>query len=207
MNNAIGNPRDSPAPPPMAVRRREFVAREIERAGMELFAERGYDNVSIGDIATAAGVSRRTFFRHFPSKADLIDAYATRLNLRVVAALHRRPADESAPDAICNAILDTAEMTAEEQAASLLRNQVLLTMRPDLLTGALLQVEEEMVELISVRLNLNPLTDLEPRLLVWTVLAAARAATQTWIDLGGEGPLAEHLQLAFQYVLAGWRSI
>ncbi len=66
-----------PAPPPMAARRREFVTREIERAGIELFAARGYDNVSITEIATAAGVSRRTFFRHFGSKAQLLHAYAS----------------------------------------------------------------------------------------------------------------------------------
>lgn len=41
-------------------------------AALELFAERGYDNVSAKEIAARAGVTEMTFFRHFPAKADLV---------------------------------------------------------------------------------------------------------------------------------------
>jgi len=50
---------------------------------ISLFGERGYDAVSMNDIATAAGVSRRSLFRHFASKAELIwDGFAPVLAAR-----------------------------------------------------------------------------------------------------------------------------
>lgn len=44
----------------------------LAEAAVDLFTERGYDEVSMDDVATAAGVSRRTAFRYFGSKADLV---------------------------------------------------------------------------------------------------------------------------------------
>jgi len=44
----------------------------VSNTAIALFAERGYDVVSMSDIADAAGVSRRSLFRHFASKAELI---------------------------------------------------------------------------------------------------------------------------------------
>jgi AcrR family transcriptional regulator len=47
-------------------------AQELAQIAQTLFLERGYDEVSVADITTAAGVSRRTFFRYLPSKADVL---------------------------------------------------------------------------------------------------------------------------------------
>src|SRR5262249_15277413 len=47
-------------------------AREIERVALELFSRRGVAETTVDDIAVAAGISRRTFFRYFPSKNDVV---------------------------------------------------------------------------------------------------------------------------------------
>ena len=201
----MANPATVPAALPMAVRRREFVAREIERAGMELFAERGYQNVAIADIATAAGVSRRTFFRHFGSKGELLHVHSLRVHRRVVSALQRRPSNESATEALTNAFLETAEMTDDEKVVSVLRNRVLQQTRNDIAPAP--EAVEQAVSLIADRLDTDPLTDIRPRLLVWSAFTAARAASATWVNKDGTGTLAEHIQEAFRYMFDGWRSI
>ena len=53
-------------------RKQEFIRGEIWDAAMDLFAEKGFDETTIDDIAEAAGVSRRSFFRYFSSKSDLM---------------------------------------------------------------------------------------------------------------------------------------
>jgi len=53
-------------------RRAEQTRDRLLTTALELFAERGYDATSVGEIATRAGVTEMTFFRHFPSKASLL---------------------------------------------------------------------------------------------------------------------------------------
>jgi AcrR family transcriptional regulator len=50
-------------------RQRLHTRRALADSALRLFAERGYDDTTIDDIAAAAGVTQRTFFHHFPSKA------------------------------------------------------------------------------------------------------------------------------------------
>ncbi len=59
----------------------------MERAATELFAARGIDGVSIGDIAGAAGVSQGALYRHYPSKEDLAWSLFSTAYLRTAAEL------------------------------------------------------------------------------------------------------------------------
>ena len=58
--------------PNLTERRHEQTRTEIADAAVRLFLERGFTETTMDDVAAAAGVSRRTAYRHFPSKDDLV---------------------------------------------------------------------------------------------------------------------------------------
>ncbi len=74
--------------------RRRVLFDEYERVALTLFAERGFRNVTIEEVAEVAGVSARTLFRYFPTKDDYLLAFARReldLTRSGIAALAPHP--------------------------------------------------------------------------------------------------------------------
>ena len=187
----------------MSERRRDFVRLEVERAGMDLFAERGYDNVTVQDIAVAAGIGRCTFFRHFRSKEELLQAYDTRLARRALHAFEGRPDEEPAAVALCRAIISTAEMRGDEERIAFQRNKVLQEAGADTLIAGPPQLTQSFLEVAARRLEVDVDSDMRPHLIVWSVFAAARAATRVWIANGGREPLRSRMESAFEFLLEG----
>lgn len=68
----------------------------VSLVALRLFDDQGFDAVSMDDVAAAAGVSRRSLFRLFPSKAALVWGGLDEFAVRFTDALHARPADEPA---------------------------------------------------------------------------------------------------------------
>jgi AcrR family transcriptional regulator len=89
---------ESAEPEDVWERRRILVSLGIERAGLELLSERGLDDVTVDQIANAAGISTRTFFRYFRNPRDVLTAVPLRESRRMCRALLARPADESLLD-------------------------------------------------------------------------------------------------------------
>lgn len=88
------------APPSLAERKRRLVRDQITDAGLRLIAARGFDAVTVEDVAHAAGVSRRTFFRYFASKEDVVVDFLGDLGGVLAATVRARPTDETWPDAL-----------------------------------------------------------------------------------------------------------
>jgi len=61
---------------------------KIEQATLALFAEKGVDRTTIGDIARAAGIAEGTIYRHYPSKEELVWQLFSRNYLRLAERLH-----------------------------------------------------------------------------------------------------------------------
>ena len=86
----------------------------MARAALDLFARQGYDETTVDQIAAAVGVSRRTFFRYYDSKREVVwgefDAELVRLRRR----LEERPDDEPMMDVLRRAVMATNRFGAGE---------------------------------------------------------------------------------------------
>lgn len=65
----------------------------LAKAAIELYAERGFEKTTVADIAERAGVTERTFFRHYADKREVLFAGSTALQDAVLAAIAAAPAD------------------------------------------------------------------------------------------------------------------
>ena len=89
-------------PLPLAERKRRQARQRIIQAADELFLARGFDDVSVADIAECAEVGRTTFFRHFGDKQEVVFAKEQELLDTITAAGHadHTPAARSAAEAV-----------------------------------------------------------------------------------------------------------
>ena len=172
-------------------RHRRRTAADLEEAALILFNEKGFDAVTIDDIATSADVSRRTFFRYFASKEDVILSDHPRRLGELQAALDRRPADEPALTALRQAILSLAG-SYEEQREQMLRRFRLITDTPALEARSLClqrNWETGVTVMLADRMGVDPAEDLRPGVVAATTMAAMRIATANWLAGGGDGDL------------------
>jgi AcrR family transcriptional regulator len=168
-------------------RHRRLTAAEIEEAALRMFAERGFDAVPVDDIAIAAGISRRTFFRYFSSKEDVLFHENTQRQVELAEALSARPAGEPVLTALRHAILSMVS-DFEQERERLLRRLRIIYGSPALQAGALGRQqswEQAVSELVAQRLGVDPVVDLRPGVVASTTLAAVRVAIGMW--LAGEG--------------------
>ncbi|HTC81558.1 MAG TPA: TetR family transcriptional regulator, partial [Acidimicrobiia bacterium] len=139
-------------------RHRKRTAADLEEAALSLFNERGFDAVTIDDIASAADVSRRTFFRYFASKEDVILSDHPRRLDELQAALDRRPAEEPALTALRHAIMSLVS-TYEEAREHMLRRFRLMITTPALEARSLCfqhNWETAVTEMLAARMGVDP---------------------------------------------------
>jgi AcrR family transcriptional regulator len=101
-------------------------AGRFRAAAMELFVERGYEQTSVADIATRAGLTARTFFRHFDDKREVLFDGSRRLQEIMVGALAAAPSSATPIDAVGAAVLATAGFFSDNRDFGRKRHAVIL---------------------------------------------------------------------------------
>ncbi|HWI74839.1 MAG TPA: helix-turn-helix domain-containing protein [Baekduia sp.] len=87
---------DPPPPPGLRERKKQQTRQLIAEAARKLFAERGFEQVTVAEVARAADVSQQTVFNHFPTKEDLVFWRLGAFEDDLLATVRERPAGESA---------------------------------------------------------------------------------------------------------------
>ncbi|MEU5849596.1 TetR family transcriptional regulator [Saccharopolyspora shandongensis] len=78
----------------LRARARRAVRTELAELALEMFVEHGFDETTVDEIARAAGLTKRSFFRYFPSKEDAVFGGIDALGEQVVEDLRAQPADQ-----------------------------------------------------------------------------------------------------------------
>jgi AcrR family transcriptional regulator len=155
-------------------------------AALDLFERKGYDATTVEDIAAAADVSPRTFFRYFESKLDLIMARSGENQTGVGPMLAARPAGEPLLDAV-RAVM-RAELEQQIADPLVLREfQVMLT-TPSLRTMArehFYEEEAEMVGAIAARLGVAE-DDFVAHVTTGVIASALWVAVNRWVVEGAD---------------------
>jgi AcrR family transcriptional regulator len=135
-------------------RKKQQTRASIARAALRLFADRGYDETTLADIANAANVAPRTIFAYFESKEDILLCEENGFLSQLKQRLDERPAGTTTVDAI-REFLASLEHPNEEAK---LRKQVIAA-NPDLqvkMRGRHAQVEPMLAESIAKDLGTEP---------------------------------------------------
>ena len=180
-------------PPAVARGRRPATSREnVARAALDLFNRQGYDETTVDEIATAVGVSRRTFFRYYDSKREVVwgefDAELVRLEQKLASA----STDEPMMDVLRRAVVATNRFGAGELDELRIR-MGLISSVPTLVAHSAVRYAEwcdVVAGFVAGRIGGTP-DDLGPQTVARAALGAAMAAFTCWArydtdDLTGE---------------------
>jgi TetR/AcrR family transcriptional regulator, regulator of mycofactocin system len=163
-------------------RRRSTTGDHITSVALELFASRGFDEVSVDDVARAAGIARRTLFRYYPSKNAIpwgdFDAHLDHMRELLQAV----PADAPTTIALRSALLAFNRFDEAETAHHRQRMRVIL--ETDALQAHSMTMyagwRAVVADFVARRLGLE-VTDLVPQTTAWSMLGVALSAYEHWL--------------------------
>jgi AcrR family transcriptional regulator len=187
-----------PSTPGLRERKKLETRLALARAAMRLFEERGYSATSIDDIAAAANVSRRTFFRYFASKDEvlIVDPGGKLEALHI--ALAEGPSEESTIEALRRGIRALATAYYDPE---LVRAEARLSdLEPTMAAAALayqVRWEEALAQEVAADLRVDIDSDPRPRIVAHAVVAILRAAVATWLAAGAVGDPADEVARTF----------
>jgi AcrR family transcriptional regulator len=155
----------------------------LSAAAEELFLTHGFEEVTVEEIARTAGVSRRTFFRYFDSKEDVMVERSDRLGELLLAELVARAVNEQPLFAIRNVLVPAVKSGLEDR--ELVRYVIRLLRETNVLRRAMMErrnrLEERIAALMSQRLGVDS-NDNTPMLLAFITRALHDTVFNAWYD-------------------------
>jgi AcrR family transcriptional regulator len=159
----------------------------LTRAALELYADGGFERTTVADIATRAGVTERTFFRHFPDKREVLFDGSAELQRRVVGAIAAAPPQLPPVDVVAGAFAAAAPLLQERGEFAGRRAAVIAT-NPGLRERELLKLVT-LGEAAAGALRARGVTDPAATLAAEAGVTVFKVGFETWIA-GGSPDLA-----------------
>ncbi|MFJ5528771.1 TetR family transcriptional regulator [Streptomyces sp. NPDC093261] len=174
--------------PGLRERKKQRTRDALLRAALELFTTKGYEATTVDEIAEAADVSQRTFFRYFAGKEDAVFFVQSLAESHFVEAVRARPHHEAPLEALRQAILegwDSIGEAVEEIIPSELHLRAcrLIESTPALFATHLrrsAELEEDIARIIAEREGLDVNADPRPRVAVALFGGVMRVTERLW---------------------------
>jgi AcrR family transcriptional regulator len=193
-------------------RKRRETRAALSLAALRLCVQRGWENVTVDDIAAATNVSPRTFRNYFSTKAEAVAAGHLERLLRIAGDLRARPAGEPMWTAIVNAVAAQFEPPANKSQMLADANRWLERIRfvvtEPAIQGEVLRAsaaaQAELAKVIAERSGTRRAKDLYPQVAAAVVIAVIGTVMDRWLRDGPSGPVLPLLREAFELVAAGF---
>lgn len=170
----------------LKAKRSELMRSQLEEVALRLFETRGFSDVTVEDVAAAAQISVRTFYRYFPSKELLLQVRIDRRSAALQAALATRPDNEPILASLRAALVVA---TSAEDPHDVRRWIDVVASNPELMRGVLggiqLKIQSVIAEFLAGRMG-RPDDVFASEVLAGAVGGAVQAALRYWFQRGGD---------------------
>ena len=164
----------------------------LARAALELYSERGFEQTTVAEIAERAGLTERTFFRHFADKREVLFAGSHELQDVMAAALAGAPDDASPVDAV-GAALGAAAEVLQDRREYARRRQAAIAANTDLQERELIKMAS-LAAALAEALRGRGVREPAASLTAEAGIAVFRVAFERWITATGKRTLAWYIR-------------
>jgi AcrR family transcriptional regulator len=155
-------------------------AGRLSEAAMTLYAERGYEQTTVAEIAESVGLTARTFFRHFTDKREVLFAGSAGLQDGMVTALRDAPGPAT-PVAAVSAALDVAAAFLGRDHGRSRRRHLIITAHPDLLERELIKMAT-LAEALAAGLRERGVPEPDASLTAQAGIVVLQVAFRRWVE-------------------------
>ncbi|MFD5748251.1 TetR/AcrR family transcriptional regulator [Streptomyces sp. NPDC127033] len=167
----------------------------LREAALTLYLEHGFEQTMVADIAERAGVTARTFFRHFADKREVLFDRSSELEEKALAALEAAPATASTLEAVAAALFAAADVIGSDRELARKRHAVIMA-NADLRERELIKLAG-MSATLADGLRRRGIGDTEADLATEAGSAVYRVAFQRWVDATDGLDLHEAIRQSF----------
>jgi AcrR family transcriptional regulator len=167
----------------------------LERAAMELFVERGFEQTTVTEIAARAGLTQRTFFRYFADKREVLFGGARMLEESLVNSVASAPESTAPVDAVA-AALEAVGAVMQERREFSRQRQAVVDANPELRERELIKLAS-LASAIAGALRKRGVGDPAASLTAEAGIAVFKVAFTQWVYQAGPADLPRIMRESF----------
>jgi AcrR family transcriptional regulator len=153
----------------------------LQEAALALYSERGFDQATAAEIAARAGLTERTFFRHFTDKREVLFGGSAALQEQIVTGVASAPAADGPLDAVCRGLDAAAAWLGEFRRDLSRQRQAVIAANPELRERELAKLADYAAA-VAATLRQRGVGELQATLAAEAGMSVLRVAIERWAN-------------------------